>query len=245
LTMHRFLLPFLALGILLAPPAFSFFDVLDDLQQELTEEEGSNPLDLDDLINELEQTTQQSDISFTDVSASAWYYDAVYMVARRGVVSGYKDTNGNPTGLFGPGNPVTIAEILKMAYEAAGQNITLCKQTVQMPQAAAHWAGPYVACAEEDGMRVLGTQPDLNRGAMRAEVIAIIHDAFREQVPAGRSPFTDTAGHPYEADVAYASIMGVVSGDNDSKGLPTGTFRPNDGINRAEAAQVISKMLSL
>ena len=243
--MHRFLLPFLALGILLAPPAFGFFDVLDDLQQELTEEESSNPLDLDDLINELEQTTEQSDITFTDVPASAWYYDAVYIVARHGVVSGYKDANGNPTGQFGPGNPVTIAEILKMAYEAAGQNITLCKQTVRLPQAASHWAGPYVACAEEDGMRVLGTQPDLNRGAMRAEVIAIIHDAFREQVPSGRSPFADTAGHPYEADIAYASIMGVVSGDNDPNGLPTGTFRPNDGINRAEAAQVISKMLSL
>lgn len=242
--MYRLLLPIIALGILLAPTAFGFFDVLEDLQQELTEEEGSdNPLNLDDLINDLEQTTQQSDVSFTDVPASEWYYNAVSFVAGRGIVSGYKDDNGNPTGLFGPGNQVTIAEILKMAYEASGRSTSSCKRTVNLAQANSHWAKPYVSCAEDDGMRVLNSGTDLNRGATRAEVVAIIHDAFRVQVPAGRSPFSDTVNHPYESDIALAAANGVVSGDKGTDGRPTGTFRPNDGVIRAEAAQIIFKSL--
>src|SRR3989344_3786704 len=242
--MYRLLLPLIALGLLLCPPAFGFFEVLDDLQQELSEEESTDdPLNLDDLIQDLEETTQQPAMSFTDVPQSAWYFNAVTMVAARGIVSGYKDANGNPTGIFGPGNPVTIAEILKIAYEAAGVMTATCKQSVNLPQAAAHWARPYVACAEEGGMRILHLQPDLNRGATRAEVISIVHDAFRVQVPAGRSTFTDTVNHPYEADIALAATNSVVSGDKGADGRPTGTFRPDDGVNRAEAAQIIAKSL--
>lgn len=242
--MCRLLLPLILLGLLLAPPVFGFFEVLDDLQQELSEEESSeDPLNLDDLIQDLQQTTEQPVTSFIDVPQSAWYFNAVTMVAARGIVSGYKDVNGNPTGLFGPGNPVTVAEILKMAYEAAGVITATCKKSVDLPQAAVHWARPYVACAEEGGMRVLHLQPDLNRGATRAEVVSIVHDAFRVQVPAGSSPFTDTVNHLYEADIALAAANSVVSGDKGADGRSTGTFRPNDGVNRAEAAQIIAKSL--
>ena len=238
--MHRFLIPFIALGLLLTPPVFGFFDVFDDLQQELTGEQSSAPLNLDDLINNLEGA---SGPSFSDVPPSAWFSDAVSGVASRGIVSGYKDASGNPTGIFGPGNAVTIAEILKMAYGAANKDTGTCKATVNLPQAASHWAGQYVACAEEDDMRMMLTQPDLNRGATRAEVVAIIHDAFGVTIPSGRSPFYDTTGHSYDADIALAAVQGVVSGDTDSNGRPTGTFRPNDGVNRAEAAQIIFKSL--
>ena len=240
--MYRILLPIIALGLLLAPPAFGFFDVLEDLQQELTEEESDDSMDLDDLINELESTAGSSSSSFTDVPSSAWFFSAVSGVASRGIVSGYKDASGNPTGQFGPGNPVTIAEILKMAYGASGRNTSACGQNVSHSQAASHWARPYVACAESDSMRVMSSQPDLNRGATRAEVVAIIHDAFGTQIPNLSSPFTDTTGHLYESDIGLAALEEVVSGDKKD-GIPTGTFRPNDGVNRAEAAQIIFKSL--
>jgi len=242
--MYRLLLPLIALGILLAPPAFGFFDVLENLQQELTEEPPeSNALDLDDLIHELEETTQTTPVSFTDVPDSAWFASAVSAVSGRGIVSGYKDKAGNPTGTFGPANPVTIAEMLKMAYNAAGKDVATCRSYVSLSQAASHWAKSYVACAEEDGMRVLRSNIDLNRGATRAEVLAILHDAFGRLVPAVSSPFSDTAGNPYAPDIGLAASEGVVTGDKKEDGTPKGTFRPNDGVNRAEAAQIIFKSL--
>lgn len=241
--MHKLFPTLMVLGLLVAPSAYGFFEVLDRLEQELEAEETST-LQLDDLITELEET-QGTTQSFADVSASAWYHSAVSAVARQGIVSGYRDANGKLTGKFGPGNSVTIAEMLKMAYGAAGRMVAACRRPASLPQATNHWAKQYIRCAEEDDMRVIGKKPNVNRGATRAEVLAIIHDAYGIQVSVEGSSFSDTRNHTYEADIAFAASRGVVSGDTNISGMPTGTFRPDDGVNRAEAAKILFEMLKL
>lgn len=56
--------------------------------------------------------------SFSDVAPGAWYYQYVETAAKNGVVSGYKDTAGNLTGKFGPGDAVTREQFAKMATNA-------------------------------------------------------------------------------------------------------------------------------
>ncbi len=56
--------------------------------------------------------------SFKDVAPGAWYYQYVETAAKNGVVSGYKDTAGNLTGNFGPGDSVTREQFAKMAVNA-------------------------------------------------------------------------------------------------------------------------------
>src|SRR3990167_9183136 len=93
---------------------------------------------------------------------------------------------------------------------------------------------------EASGMRLFrGNVPSLNSPAKRAQVIAIINDAFGEEVLPLYSSFRDTAGNPWESDIAYAALLGIVSGDTDSNGNPTGYFRPDENIVRAETAKVI------
>ena len=55
-----------------------------------------------------------SGTTFTDVSASTQFASAIETAARAGLVSGYSDVRGTPTGLFGPGDPVKRAEIAKI-----------------------------------------------------------------------------------------------------------------------------------
>ncbi len=51
---------------------------------------------------------------FKDVNASTLFAPAIAAAVKDGIVSGYTDASGNPTGFFGPTNPVNRAEVAKM-----------------------------------------------------------------------------------------------------------------------------------
>jgi hypothetical protein len=226
------------------PVAKSFFDELSELKQELLTWETTHAADLSDLVNTLDDL---SGTSFMDVSDSDWFSPYVISVSQWKIVSGYLDEVGQPTGLFGPANPVTVAELLKMASEAKQINEEECGLVPPLhAQAIGHWAAAYISCGEAGDWRILNDpNVDLNRPATRAEVVSLIDDAFGDQVPPLFSNFRDTVGHPLEADIAYAYSRGIVSGDKDAFGIQTGTFRPNDSINRAEVAKIVYERLKV
>ncbi len=221
-----------------------FFDEIVALQEELQVWEATNAADFSDVIEQLEDITGPV---FRDVADADWYNPYVASLSEWGIVSGYKDSQGRPTGEYRPGNQVTVAEVLKMAMEAAQIDEESCTGTPLHPQATNHWAKLYVQCAEDRGVRLLDPHlpADLNRPAKRAEVLTIIHDTFGEEVLPLYSSFVDTQGHRFEADIAYANLYGIVSGDTNSSGSETGTFRPDDAINRAETAKIIYEKLKL
>ncbi len=221
-----------------------FFDEIVALQQELQVWEAANAADFSDVIAQLEDITGPV---FRDVTEDDWYNPYVASLSEWGIVSGYKDARGRPTGEYRPGNRVTIAEVLKMSMKAAQVNELACTNTPLHPQASDHWARLYVACAENLGVRLLDPRlpADLNRHAKRAEVLTIIHDTFGDDVLPLYSSFVDTQGHRFEADIAYAYLYGIVSGDTSVEGVEVGTFRPDDAINRAETAKIIYEKLKL
>ena len=226
-------------ALLISSPSHAFLNI-DSLEQELEAIDAAEESDevrsgLDALLQGLGDVKEEqaSTVSFPDVPKTAWFYTYVNSVASRGIVSGYQDT-----GMYGPGDPVTIAQMLKIGLEAAEVDKSACKENPRHSAARSHWAKQYVACAEHMNMRIIQTEVDLNRPALRGEVVGIIHDAFGVRPPAGVAPFSDTRNHPYERDIAYAASNGVVSGDTGKN-----TFRPNDGVNRAEAAKVVHEQL--
>lgn len=216
----------------------AFFDQIDQLKQELAGWQSAHAADFSDLMTTLNNL---SGPTFNDVSSTDWFSPYVASVSGWGVVSGYKDAQGNPTGQYGPGNNVTVAEMLKMAFKAAHTDTTTCGAVPPLHSTAlGHWAQAFVSCGEQMNVRVLkDPNVDLNRPVTRAEVLAILDDVFGENVPPLYSNFKDTQGHPLESDIAFAYLNGVVSGDTNSQGADTGTFRPNDPINRAEVAKIV------
>jgi S-layer homology domain len=241
--MHRFLSPLCALGILIAGFPFragAFFDAVDALTRDarrLTFTEHMETLLKHVHANEPHRR-------FSDIQASSWYSPYVEQMATWGLTSGYRDTEGNLTGEFGPADPVTIAQMLKMTLTASYGDVESCPSWEEIDvRWSDHWAAQYLRCGRGISMRLLNnTDITIDRPATRAEVLAIIHDGLIVAVPPLFSTFRDTIDHPYEADIAFAAARGVVTGDLRN-GESTGFFRPDDRVQRAEAVKMLYESL--
>jgi len=175
------------------------------------------------------------EVIFHDVPTSSWFAPYVSTLIADGIAQGYSDTSGKPTGVFGVGNPVTYAEVLKMALEVADISITGLPPP-RSASAKGTWASAYVAAAEARGLPVITPDLDVHRPASRAEVVAILLNVLDLPVASGKKPsFPDVpASHRYAATIATAAFYDLVQGN------PDGTFRPDDSINRAEAAKLVA-----
>ncbi len=54
--------------------------------------------------------------SFTDVKPTDYFYKAVLWAAREGLTTGYTDSNGNPTGKFGPNDICTRGQVVTFLF---------------------------------------------------------------------------------------------------------------------------------
>lgn len=184
------------------------------------------------------ETEHLSPLDFEDVDWNAWYGPYVGPILYWGIASGYRDAAGVALRRFGPGDTVTVAQLLKMGMRAARINTNTCPGAAA-PVAGEHWAMPYVRCAQGMNVRLFQKRIEIDRPILRGEAIALLHDVFGAAVPPLPSAFDDTRTHPYRSDIAYASARQVISGPTDAAGRPTGRFLPNDTLNRAEAAKML------
>lgn len=60
------------------------------------------------------QLSEPTGNAFTDVTATTLFNQAIEQAKKDGIISGYTDNEGNLTGLFGPADPVTRAELSKI-----------------------------------------------------------------------------------------------------------------------------------
>lgn len=188
-----------------------------------------------------------NDVQLQDVLQSDWFSTYVFEAAKRNILSGYKDATGTPTGLFGPGNNVTVAELSKIAHRMAGISEESFKDTPpKNPTALGHWFSPFVASGENRGWIIYATATiDAVRPATRGEVLTTLMQAFDVPLKWQKgNVFTDVpVTHPYAAAIETAASDKVVAGRNDADGKSTGRFDPDAPITRAEIAKVITTIL--
>jgi hypothetical protein len=178
-------------------------------------------------------------IPFKDTDDDQWYTDYVATVKDLGIVNGYKDANGNETGYYGPGDNVTVGEILKIGLKSANKGEG--SGTPRLSRALNHWARGYVKRAEDLNLDLVKDQnTDLNRPATRGEVIRMMLEAAGiEPEDISSTSFSDVSlSNVYAKFIEYATKLGIVSGDDNAS-----TFRPDDSINRAEVAKITKKIL--
>ncbi|QDU10894.1 hypothetical protein V202x_43070 [Gimesia aquarii] len=185
-------------------------------------------------------TVGSRQVVYHDVPANAWFAPFVATVISDEIATGYADADGNLTGEFGVANPVTYAELLRMALQTAGS--VLQDGIPHNTTARDTWAAPYVATAETLGLSLVSSDRDLHQSATRGEVIhtllALLDVSLAE---GGASPFTDLpADHRYRNDILTAVTLGLIAGDTDVEGNPLGTVRPDAPVNRAEVAKIIA-----
>lgn len=187
-------------------------------------------------------------VVFRDVPLREWFAPYVRAMAEKGIIGGYKDAQGNPLGLFAPGNPVSIEELAKLLTVQTGAVSGACPSATRNPTASGSWSSPYMACAEAKGWTVYsdGTV-DAKRPATRAEVIATVLEAYgKEPAEAKGGVFTDVeASMQFAGAIEQAKADGLVGGYTDAQGNPTGQFGPDDAVTRAETAKMLWNAMSL
>ncbi|MFA5273524.1 MAG: FG-GAP-like repeat-containing protein [Candidatus Peribacter sp.] len=179
-------------------------------------------------------------VLFADVPLSAWFAPYVSFMVEEKIATGYADATGKPKGEFGVGNPVTYAEVLKMALNVAG------KSAGNLPpprnaSAQGTWASSYVAQAEAMNLSVFTPSLDVRQPATRGAVIQTILETMGIPIANQSSAFSDfPPDHPYAKAIATAAFYGLIGGDTDDQGNPLNTFRPDAPITRAEVAKIIA-----
>lgn len=188
-------------------------------------------------------TVDGREVILRDVPKAEWFAPYVRYVADHQLVSGYRDTAGQPTGLFGPGDNVTVEQLSKILVLAAGIDLQTCPAAAKNLSASGSWSIPYISCAEQAGWSLYadGNVP-VGRLASRAEVLVTMMQSFGVPYAEPAGPIFEDVGAAiqFAGFVARAKADGVVSGYADAEGIPTGRFGPDDPVTRAETAKIIS-----
>lgn len=179
--------------------------------------------------------------TYSDVPRDAWYAGYVSQATQLDIVAGYRDENGRLTGEFGPTDPVTVAQVLKMAVVGAGYDLN--DYTVGDAWRDV-WYGPYIGVAQNEKFSFfINRKSNFEAPATRGEVAQIVADAFRVWLSGDTAePFKDVpSGNAYARAINQLYADEVVTGDTDAYGHTTGSFRPGDRINRAEAVKLVMR----
>lgn len=191
----------------------------------------------------------RTDVVLRDVPVKEWFAPYVRDLAELQLVSGYRDAQGLPTGLYGPADPVTLEQMAKVAVLAGGIDAGACRVPPLNLSASGAWSASYVGCAEQRGWAVYSDpSADLRLPATREQVVMTILQAFDKDmnVDAATLTFTDVEKTGvYAPAIAKAAADGVVSGYTDANGNLTGQFGPTNNVTRAEFAKIVSIAMQL
>lgn len=182
-------------------------------------------------------------VTFEDVETDAWYATSVHAAIRTGIMSGYKDTDGKPTGRFGPGDSVTLAQLAKVAHRIAGIDESKNRSLPENLRAHGTWFAQVYASAErQHWLAFRNVREDPERSATRAEVVCTLLQALDIPLLWSKGErFTDvTPRTPYADCIETAAKDTLIGGDGTG-----GTFGPDRPINRAELSKIITTAIQI
>jgi len=193
---------------------------------------------------------------FWDVQeTSAWYYSYVHCLNDLGIVSGYPDNS------YKPDDPVNRVEFIKMTVNALelalGYSLDGYSSADALPEAwdvdPNVWFYPFLVKAylymninnwppERLAFWNANESPDWSAGVTREEASHIVMNALKLkpyiEFASGNLLFTDVPVlFPYYHWIYAVKIAGIIDG------YPDNTFRPENVVNRAEAAKLIWNLL--
>ena len=145
---------------------------------------------------------------FSDVSTSAYYYEAVKWAQEKGI------TGGIGNGLFGPNQPCTRAQIVTFLWRAAGSPEPKGAASGMTDVVNGSYYEKAVAWAIENGITTGTTTSTFSPDATctRAQAVTFLARALNAKA-ASAAEFSDVPTDSYFADaVAWAAANGVTEG---------------------------------
>lgn len=191
-------------------------------------------------------------VAFSDLKAGHWAYSAVSDLASRGIIEGYLD------GTFQPEAPLRYGEFIKLVLSSRGEtphssgiadglaNRVANGLKDEADLSRIHWAlGHYILALEKGYFTIHDiTKQQLDRPIPRGVMALLISSVLGEQkindYDKIRDAIKDVNGStPYEFDIVASYASGILKGYEDQ------TFRPAQGLTRAEGAAVIQRLMAL
>lgn len=176
---------------------------------------------------------------YTDVPSNAWYHTYVYSVARRGIMTGLNSTT------FAPEDYLYRAQFAVSLHRMAGEPYAYYDN--RFPDVAqGQWYTTAIAWASQAGIITgytsngyFGVNDPINR-----EQTALMLYRFAKHQGYDTSKRGSLSGYPDAGNVSsfakegmeWAVGNGIITGDN-------GRLNPQNNLNRAEAATVITRFM--
>lgn len=178
-------------------------------------------------------------MSFADINEAKWAREAIESLVAKNVIKGYED------GDFKPNANITREEFVKIVVGAFGVEVT-DGESVFDDVSNGSWAKDYITAAKNAKI-INGISENifgLGRNITREDMAVMLLNAYEAKIRAindGMHAFADDAQIADYAKSAVAKLYGagVISGYED------GTFLPKNNATRAEAAQMVYKILKI
>ena len=172
--------------------------------------------------------------SFTDVSSTAYYADAVAWAVENNVTSGTTSTT------FSPNAGCTRAQVVTFLWRANGSPAAAASGTFTDVPGTAYYAQA-VAWAVSKGITGGTTATTFSPDSVctRAQVVTFLYRAQGSPAVGGAGSFTDVPSGAYYADaVSWAVTNSVTSG------VTATTFSPNTTCTRAQVVTFLYRALA-
>ena len=177
-------------------------------------------------------TAQTADSVFADVSADAYYYEAVKWAADKGITGGIGDS------LFAPNQSCTRAQIVTFLWRAAGSPEPKALSSFADVPADAHYAKA-VAWAVENGITNGTTDTTFgpDETCTRAHGVTFLSRAAKANTASGNSNFADVDANAY-----YASAVKWAVDNGITNGISSSLFGPDSSCTRAQVVTFLYRM---
>ena len=177
-----------------------------------------------------------SELPFTDVAVTDYYYDAVLWAAENGITGGEDDTH------FTPNAPCTRAQIVTFLWRAAGSPAPKSSDMPFEDVAAGSYYHDAVLWAVEQGITV-GTSattfsPDDT--CTRAHIVTFLWRAQQSPAAGSANPFLDVASDAYYTDAVLWAVKNGITVGTNAAGT---TFSPDDDCTRAQIVTFLFRCL--
>jgi hypothetical protein len=188
---------------------------------------------------------------FEDTPTSQWYFKYVQRikdrkVEKQSIFEGYKTSSGQLTGQFGPGDNITVGEMLKVVLRVSGLNEKTTNLDASLANST-HWSVGFQNRAIDEQLTIMeAVGIDPNRTVSRGEFFqALVEAQGMYSSNNYNCSITDLdfedldSSNPY---TKYACILikdGVISGTDD------GFLNLFSDINRAEVAKILNTALDI
>ena len=177
-------------------------------------------------------TAQTADSVFADVSADAYYYEAVKWAADKGITGGIGDS------LFAPNQSCTRAQIVTFLWRAAGSpEPSALSDFTDVP--SDKYYAKAVAWAVENGITNGTTDTTFgpDETCTRAHGVTFLSRAAGTNTASGNSNFADVDVNAY-----YASAVKWAVDNGITNGISSSLFGPDSSCTRAQIVTFLYRM---